>query len=159
MTLKDFIILLEQVAGSQPAVRTVIRNDIYRLNHLPNVRYGVFAWQQEEHRISEDAMVLSFTLVYADRLDLTELAGQPAVQGNELDIQSTAVQVLANVVKILRDGGIHVDDYGVTVFSQRFSDECAGAFARVGFRVPLNEYCGYEIGAFNIDFNNDFDIL
>ena len=159
MTLKDFTRLLEQVAGSQPAIKTVIRRDIYRLNALPNVRYGVFAWQHEEHRIGEDAMTLTFMLVYADRLDLKELAGQPAVAGNELDVQSTAVQVLANIVKTIRDGGIHVDEYGLTCFSQRFSDECAGAFARVSFRVLLNAYCGNDYEAFNIDYNNDFDIL
>lgn len=159
MTLKGFIQVLEKVAGSQPAVHTIIRNDIYRLNALPNVRYGVVAWSQLEHRVSTDSIDFAFLLTYADRLDLTELAGQPAKQGNELDVQSVAVQVLTNIIKTIRDGGVHVDDYTLETFSQRFSDECAGAFSRVTFRIPMAAYCGFEAADFNIDYNNDFDIL
>lgn len=159
MTLKDFITIMEGVAGSQPAVKTVVRNDVYRLNALPSVRYGVFAWQQLTHRVRDDLQDLRFRLFYADRLDLRDGNGLESYGGNEIDVQSVGMNVLGNIIKTLRDGGIGIDDYTVTAFNQRFSDQCAGAYAEVTFTVPLGSYCAYDLADFNIDFNDDFKIL
>lgn len=159
MTLKTFIEQLEAIGGSQPAVHTVVRNDIYRLNALPSVRYGVFAWQQLEHRIDGDILALSFQLIYADRLDLRDGNGLESYGGNEIEIQSVALRVLANVIRAVADTGVGVNDYGIQTFNQRFSDQCAGAFATVTFRVPVDYMCGIDGADYNQDYNNDYDIL
>lgn len=161
MTLKDFIGLLETSAGHQPAVHTIVRNDIYRLNALPSVKYGVFAWHQIQHRVENDLMFLSFRLVYADRLNLSDGNGLAEYGGNEIEIQSVAIRVLANVIRLVRDNGVGIGggDYTIDTFNQRFSDQCAGAFATVTFSIPVDSMCGIDGADFNNDFNNDFDIL
>lgn len=160
MTLKDFIGILETVSGNQPAVHTIVRNDVYRLNALPSVRYGVIAWHQIQHRVEGMQIYFSFRLVYADRLNLQDGNGLAEYGGNEIEIQSVAVRVLCNIIRTIADKGIHVDGYTIDTFNQRFSDQCAGAYATVTFGVPVDGDCGeFGFADYDSDFNNDFDIL
>lgn len=157
MTLQGFVEVMEAVAGSQPAIRTVIRADVYRLNALPSVRYGVFAWQQRMHRVERDRMQLAFHLFYVDRLDLID-GGSPV--GNELDVQSVGIRVLANIIRTVAERtGVSVGGYTVEAFNQRFSDLCAGVYATVTFNVPAEWICGVEGADYNEDYNDDYDII
>ena len=139
MTLRDTIAIIERTAGREPAVASVVRNDVFRLNTLPSVRYGVFAWTQQQHTIpaTGDLLRFTFTLYFVDRL--TE------DKGNELEIQSTAVQVLGNVLRGLAGYGVYQGgDAAIRTFNQRFADECAGAFATVTLEVGADTLCPYN---------------
>lgn len=150
MTLLEVIHALELVAGSQPAVGMVVQNDVFRLNTCPSVRYGVFAWTQGTHQLSDDGNLMryAFTLFYVDRL--TEN------QSNQVEVQSVGVSVLSNIIRVLGDRGVYSEGVTFQTFNQRFLDECAGVFANVTFEVPATAVCADVFGDFNDDFNDDF---
>lgn len=136
MTLLETIRTIENVASQQPAVNMIVRNDIYRLNAVPDARYGVFGWLQNSHRAStsENRITYSFTFFYVDRL--TENAG------NQMEIQSVGIQTLDNIIRTLDDLLLPVEEgYTFQVFNQRFMDECAGVFSNVNIVVPVTEIC------------------
>lgn len=134
MTLRDTIAMIETVAAAQPAVNMVVRQDVYKLNSCPAARYGAFAWTQEQHREAVDdyGPTFTFALFYVDRL--TEDGS------NMIDVQSTAVELLRNVIRTLA-GTLEVTSWTYDTFTQRFADLCAGAFARVTIRVPAGTVC------------------
>ena len=82
MTLSDTIRLIETVAAGQPSVHSIIRNDIFRLNALPDAKYAAFGWTQGQHSTSIDANLYTFrfTFFYIDRL--TE------DMGNQVEVQT-----------------------------------------------------------------------
>lgn len=151
MTLSNTIRFIEKLALMQPAIKTVVPNDIFRLNARPDAEYAVFGWTQGQHSIGmEDSFATyAFTFFYVDRL--TE------DKGNELEIQSVGVQVLDNIIRMLEQAGAHVAQaYTFTTFNQRFVDECAGVYTQVSLQVPLNGVCEEGYFDFNEDFNDDF---
>lgn len=151
MTLTDTIKMIEVAAGSQPPVRSIIRNDIFRLNSLPDAKYGVFGWTQGNHTgdLENSFYTYRFTFFYIDRLT--------ADQGNEVEIQSVGIQVLDNILRLLgENGAIPSGEWQFTTFNQRFLDECAGVFCTVGLEVPVNGLCSDTFFDFNDDFNDDF---
>ena len=152
MTLTDTIRLVELVASSQPPVKSIIRNDIFRLNALPDAKYSVFGWAQMQHSSNLETAFYTyrFTFFYIDRLT--------ADQSNELEIQSVGIQVLDNVLRMLADNGVETEgDWQFTTFNQRFVDECAGVYCSVGLSVPVNGMCSDTFFDFNEDFNEDFN--
>ncbi len=150
MTLFETISRIEQAAAKQPAVNMIVQDDVFKLNNCPDARYGVFAWTQGTHSAEADSdfVTYQFSLYYVDRLrdDLR----------NRLEVQSDAVQVLDNILRELsEEWGLEHWDF--TTFSQRFTDQCAGAFCTVTVSVPRDGICsenfsGYAIGNFNYDF-------
>lgn len=152
MTLSDTIRLIEIVAGNQPTIRSVVRNDIFRLNALPDAKYAVFGWTQGQHATSIDANLYTFrfTFFYIDRLT--------ADQGNQVEIQSVGISTLENILRTLDDKGVFTfGDWQFTTFNQRFSDECAGVFCSVALQVPIDFVCWEGYFDFNDDFNNDYN--
>lgn len=142
MTLLQVIRYIEYYAAGQPAVNTIVRNDLYRLNGMPSVKYGVFAWMQNQHSTEADSdlMRYNFTFFYADRL--TEN------RSNEMEVQSVGMQVLENVLRWLREAGIMPEGtYSYQTFNQRFSDECAGVFVTVSLSVPKGDICSDHYGS------------
>lgn len=138
MTLHDTVLMLEAIAAGQPAVNMIVRNDIYKLNACPDALYGVFAWTQGQHQsgLNTWGIAFRFTLFYADRL--TEDGG------NQLEVQSLGVQLLDNVLRQAAARGLEVLDWTIQTFNEKFSDMCAGAFAQVVIRVPLDTVCEQE---------------
>ena len=147
MNLLQVIRAIETAAAAQPSIATIVRNDIFRLNPAPSVRYGVFAWLQGEHRTSLDSglMTWSFTLFYADRL--REDAA------NEVEVQSVGIETLENILRALEDKGLTAGDYGFQAFNQRFSDECAGVYCSVTLEGQKGGHCQdvYEDIADNVE--------
>ena len=153
MTLTDTIRLIETVASGQPPIKSIVRNDIFRLNALPNAKYGVFGWTQGTHSANADSSfyTYNFTFFYIDRLT--------ANQSNEVEIQSVGIQVLDNILRLLDEqGAVPVGEWQYTTCNQRFVDECAGVFVSVGVEVPVNGLCADIFVDFNDDFNDDFAI-
>lgn len=153
MTLTDTIRAIETIAGNIPSVSSIVRNDIFRLNSLPNAKYAVFGWTQGQHTASVESSLITFnfTFFYIDRLT--------ADKRNELEIQSVGIQVLDNIIRSLEMQTVYADNqYTFTTFNQRFVDECAGVFTNVALTVPVTDLCEETYADFNDDFNEDFAI-
>lgn len=136
MTLLEIIQAIESAAAQQPTVAMIVENDIFRLNSYADVRYGIFAWVQGRHRVDSltpDFIRYSFTLYYVDRLR-NDIA-------NQVEVQSTGIETLQNVLRMLRDEGIEPETYEFQAFNQRFADECAGVFCSVTFLVDAGSEC------------------
>ena len=135
MDLFNTIRTIEGLAAVQPPVASICRNDIYLLNAAKSVKYGVFAWTQGAHRVSADGSTLrlAFYLYYVDRL--TDGGG------NALEVQSVGVEILRNVLAGMEARGIANEGATIRTFTERFADECAGAYAEVTFEVPAAYAC------------------
>lgn len=137
MTLKEFIGMVRAIAEQQPAINSVIDNDVYKLNELKDVEYSVFAWQQRQHREETDFWIYSFQFFYIDRLTQDS--------GNELETQSIGLDILSNIIlTILEVGDGEFELYDTPVyqpFTQRFKDLCAGDYVTVTFRIPKCSIC------------------
>lgn len=151
MTLSETIKVIEEVAKRQPSVNMIVRHDVLRLNSMPNRKYGVFAWLQDEHSgtSANDIMEYRFVFFYVDRL--TE------DRSNETEIQSVGIQTLDNIIRALYDAGICADNWTFRAFTQRFVDECAGVWCEVTFGVPVSLVCPETFGDYSAeDSNIDF---
>jgi hypothetical protein len=135
MTLAQVISTIEAVASQQPHVNTIVRHDVFRINSLPSLKYGVFAWLQNQHngRVASGMMTYSFTFFYVDLL--TEDGG------NRVDVQSAGCEVMRNLLASLDAMDIAVDSYTIQPFNQRFTDECAGVFCNVSVSVLAEGMC------------------
>ena len=69
-----------------------------------------------------------------------------ADQGNRLDVQSTGIETLDNIIRDLAERGIEPGEYSFQTFNQRFLDECAGVYTTVSLTVPAGSLCpeGYD---------------
>lgn len=134
MTLLQFIKILEGVAAKQPAVKMIVQDSVFRLNDNPADKYGAFVWTQGQHSegLDSDFRTFRFSLFYVDRL-LND-------KSNQAEVQSTGVEVLSNVIRTLAEE-FGVNEWSIDTFTQRFTDECAGAWATVSFLVPIGGNC------------------
>lgn len=158
MNLLQTIRTIEKTAAGQPNIGTVVRNDVFRLNASPVVKYGAFAWLQNEHTTSEDSGLITynFTLFYVDRLK--------ADKSNEIEIQSQGIETLENILHTLPGYGLFPGSYSFRTFNQRFSDECAGVFCTVQLETEKDALCAeaFEFleddGEYNLDYNADYKV-
>lgn len=134
MTLYQAIKRMEEVAMQQPAVKSIVENDVYRLNGMPDAKYGVFAFTQGRHTATADSSIryFSFTLFFVDRLTESH--------DNEIAVQSTGHFVLDNICRTLASEW-DMSEWTIQTFTERFLDECAGAYCDVIVGVPV-EYGG-----------------
>lgn len=156
MTLAQLISIIEKVASSQPAVNMIVRNDVFRINSAPSLKYGVFAWTQGQHsgNVVTGFNTYTFSLFYVDRLkeDLS----------NQVEVQSVGCEVIGNILRFLEEYDIEVTSYTMQPFDQRFKDNCAGVFSNVSVSVPATSMCGLgeeANGDFSFDYNKDFLIF
>lgn len=150
--LKRIIYQLVQGAKKEPNLRTFLLHDIYRLNHLPDIKYGALVVETEQGQVtSPDSFFrFNFVIYYVDRLTINK--------DNMLDAQSTGIDVLHNILVGLPEE-VDVITSTYRVFDQKFKDDCAGAYVNVTLQVPINYVCGEDEkfgGDFNLDFNEDF---
>lgn len=142
MTLLDTILALEGAASRQPSIKSIVRGDVFRLNALKDAQYGVFAWSQGQHEYAGDLVNFRFTLYYIDRL--TDGGS------NEFEVQSTGIEVLGGILRDLEMRGITLRGWSIQAFNQRFSDECAGAFATGVLAVGAATLCAETITTNNV---------
>lgn len=140
MTLYDIVQKLKEIALKMPNINYAGEGDIYELNSLPNIEYGVFYITHTAHQQTENTMRYKFYLYYVDRL-LTD-------NSNRLKIQSEGIMALGNIINILNAKYPEVEiAYNInhTTFIQQFADMCAGVFAEVTIIADNNiGVCGYE---------------
>ena len=141
MKLIDVIQGLCTIAKEQPNIRTIITNDVYKLDAMADVKYNVFCVTQNKHRedLDNNFIYFNLNLFYIDRLTDD--------YANEVEIQSTAIEVLHNIIASFNaDYGsdIYNESVEYTVFEQKFTDLCAGAYATLSFAVPISNGDCYE---------------
>lgn len=156
MTLFETIRIINDYAAVEPNINTLLLSgNVFDLNtNNITVKYSAFCCEQMTHQHTEENFLrYGFRLYYIDRL--TEDSK------NKIEIQSTGIQVLENIIHGIRDLDIFtIDDYYVyTPFTNRFEAWCAGVFCELGILVPA-DYC-YEdfseiLGDYNIDYSFDF---
>jgi hypothetical protein len=123
------------------------------------VRYGVFAWLQNEHSTNAETGIITynFTFFYVDRLT--------ARKDNEVAIQSQGIETLENILQALPALGLFPGDYSFRTFNQRFADECAGVFCNVSIEAAKDTLCAEAFafieneGAYNLDYNEDYCVF
>lgn len=140
MTLIDIVNEFLDIAKKQPNINYVGEGDIYDLNKLPNIDYGVFYITQTNHTQSEQMINYNLTLFYVDRIVKDG--------SNKLAIQSNGIITIGNIINLfsLKNPDVEIDyDIEYTTFLHRFSDECSGVFATVRIITDNNVgICGYE---------------
>ncbi|WP_418981688.1 hypothetical protein [Alistipes sp.] len=131
MTLLETIRTLEAVALEQHGVATVIEEELSKLDTLPDARYAVFAYTQGQHTtdVGGDITTYRLTISYIDRL--------AEDKSNRLEIQSTGMEVLRNILYMMGELDFEISSMPVQPFTQGLSDACAGV------------YCEVSIGAAN----------
>lgn len=153
MKLYEIINTLQQIASAQPAVNNVFEGSVYQLNELKDIKYASVVISQEQHTQDRDFITYNFNIFYVDRLT--------ADGSNKLSVQSTALDVLANIVLAMDELGFDFTNIYYNTFTQRFEAECAGAYATVSFLAPA-ELCAdwYDIIVSNIRAEgNGYSIL
>lgn len=140
MTLIDIVNEFLDIAKKQPNINYVNEGDIYDLNKLPNIDYGVFYITQTNHTQSEQMINYNLTLFYVDRIVKDG--------SNKLAIQSNGIVTIGNIINLfsLKNPDVEIDyDIEYTTFLHRFADECSGVFANVKIITDNNVgICGYE---------------
>lgn len=133
MTLLEICDALKNIAITQPNINYTGSGDIYSLNSLPNINYGVFFITQSNHTVSEDTTNYNLTLYFIDRLFQDD--------SNTVAIQSTGIQVLTNIINKFNYSYSDIDieyDLNMTTFLHKFSDKCAGVFCNVSIKSDNN---------------------
>lgn len=140
MNLYEICNALQEIALQKPNINYVGEGDIYNLNTLPNIKYGVFFITQTNHNIGLNTNEYNVTLYYVDRLFQDK--------SNTLEIHSTGLQVLTSIINQFNYeyDDVNVEfDINATTFEHKFSDYCAGVYAQVTITTENNiGICGYE---------------
>ena len=131
MNLVQTIDIIKTFAKAEPNIHAVV--DQFEDLNREGTKYSAFILQQQQHTRTDDFVTYNFYIGYADRL--TEDGG------NEIEVQSTAMQVIDDVVYSIRDTfpAVEIGVGAYNVFTQRFINLCAGAYALMSFNVPMNE--------------------
>lgn len=131
MRLDELFNLLCEIAKGNPNIQTIVMNDIYRINELKEITYSVFCVAQTSHREDDVMRTYGLRLFYVDRL-LED-------SGNELSCQGTGIEVLSNIIKELGEQtGYSISEITYFTWTQRFLDECAGAYCEFNIEVPIS---------------------
>ena len=129
MTLETTINKLLKIAKKQPNINYVGEGDIYKLDHLPNVEYGVFFVTQTSHSLEDDILKVNLNLFYVDRL-LNDGSNTLKIQSNGISILTDIINTFVNSEDAEIDGGITFN-----TFTHRFTADCAGVYATITFNV------------------------
>ena len=140
ITLSKMIDVISAIGSGEKNINTVIQNDIYELDGIPNAKYNVFGITQNSHREDDQFIYYNFYLYYINRVNNDG-------RQNEILNQSTGIQVLRNIIrKTINYLDIEVsEDIVYYPFIQKFADVCSGVYADVTFAVPL-DMCEEDYG-------------
>lgn len=132
---------------------------IYRANALTIKNYPfLFCSPTGTHRVDENWTTYAVSIFYVSRL-LED-------NSNEMDIQSTAIEVLKNIIRKIRnlDGVTDVsEEYSINVFVEyeKFADRCTGAYATVEISVVNDTICAIDdvVNHYFVFYNKDWDVI
>lgn len=140
MTLKNLLIAINDLAIAQDLVQsTASGTSLYSLNPKNIIGYPMlFSTPTGDHRVEDYTTTYEISLYYFDRLLLDN--------ANDIDIYSTAIEQLKNIVKGIGgiDGVLKVEDgYSITNFNdtESFDDRLAGAYTTINIVTDNNYTC------------------
>lgn len=137
MTLYNIIEKLKYIALQQPNIRLAEEGSVYEImNSNPSIKYNAFVISQQNHRKDEQFAYYTFNLFVIDRL-------VDDLESNRTQAQSMAIETLTNIIYTL-ENVYDVDienNMNFTTFTQKFADECAGAYLQITFQVEKELYC------------------
>lgn len=135
MTLYQIVNTLKNIALTQPNIRTAMDGDVFdAMNANPSVKYGVFHVTQTTHTEDDQFDNYGLNLFVMDRLEDDD--------ANRLQIQSTAKQQLSNIINTFCETfDAEHETINYQMFTQRFKDLTAGAWATVTFQVLKDYSC------------------
>lgn len=137
MTLYNIIDILKKIGLQQPNIRTAEEGSVYDImNANPSVKYNAFVISQQNHRKSEQFAYYTFNLFVVDRL-------VDDLESNRTQAQSSAIETLSNIIYTLENVyDVEIEsNMNFTTFTQKFKDECAGAYLQVTFICEKEIYC------------------
>lgn len=141
MTLKELVTAIGKLAMRQKLVNFYAAGtSLYQLNPLSVDSYPVlFLAPTGNHQVNENLTTYEITLTYADRL-LED-------SSNDIDIYSSSIENLKNIVNGIRDiiGVVDVQfSYTIRNFAdtEKMNDRLAGSYATI--RVVVDAYPCYE---------------
>ena len=129
MTLLQVINTIQKISSVQPNIHSFV-GEFLDLNDV-TAKYSAIILQQRTHRRNNDFMIYSFYLGYADRLNEDK--------SNEVEVQSTAIQVIDDIVYKLENLNFDCTVGVYNTFTQRFLAEAAGGYVELDIVVPMGE--------------------
>lgn len=136
MTLLEIINALNDISIKQPNIYEYIKSgNVYDLNSDRNAKFGVFCCTQGTHtsNVVEGYTTYNLFIYYIDRLKSDD--------SNKLEIQSVGIETLKNIVRVLSNKyDIEVSEINFEVFTERFSELCAGAYGTLSI-ISYEDNC------------------
>jgi len=134
MNLKNVIDGLNSIAMEQPEINQYIESgNIYDLNSDRDARFSIFCVTQGTHSYDFENGLNNFNLIlyYVDRLK--------SDQSNKIEIQSTGIEVLKNILRTFSHNfDVEFSSVDFEVFTQSFSEMCAGCYSTISIQVNDN---------------------
>ena len=120
------------IALSQPEVNAYGEGSVYDLLNSGGKieKYAAVVTTFQSASIVDDNYTATVNLFYIDRLTKFD-------DNNRLQIQDTAVQTLHNILLQLAEE-YDVENESYTLFTQKFADNCAGAYATLKITLPVS---------------------
>lgn len=121
-----------EIAKSQPEVNAYGEGSVYELLNSGGKieKYAAVISTFQSASIVDDYYTATVNLFYIDRLTKFD-------DNNRLTIQDTAVQTLHNIFLQLAEE-YDVENENYTLFTQKFADNCAGAYATIKITLPIS---------------------
>ena len=143
MSLKSVIDIITAVSKMQPTVKYVAEGNIYRLMDAnPSLKYASIIVTQGQHSETDMFRRYNFTIFYVDRL-------VDNMESNRVDCQSTGIEVLSNVIRYLENNyDWEIAEKQYTTYTEKFADECAGAYVNLVIEVPIVWLCEDDDGGY-----------
>lgn len=121
-----------EIALSQPEVNAYGEGSVYDLLNSGGKieKYAAVVTTFQSASIVNDNYTATVNLFYIDRLTKFD-------DNNRLQVQDTAVQTLHNILLQLAEE-YDVENESYTLFTQKFADNCAGAYATLKITLPIS---------------------
>lgn len=120
------------IALSQPEVNAYGEGSVYDLLNSGGKieKYAAVVTTFQSASIVDDNYTATINLFYIDRLTKFD-------DNNRLQVQDAAVQTLHNILLQLAEE-YDVENESYTLFTQKFADNCAGAYATLKITLPIS---------------------
>ena len=136
MTYQEIVTAFNNISLTQPNVNQYIKSgNIYDLSSDRNAKFSVFCVTPGTHttNLREGYTTYNLFLYFVDRLKSDE--------SNKLVVQSTALETLKNIIRVfVSTYDVECDTVDFEVFTERFSEVCAGAYATISI-TSYEENC------------------
>ena len=121
-----------EIALSQPEVNAYGEGSVYDLLNSGGKieKYAAVVTTFQSASIVDDNYTATVNLFYIDRLTKFD-------DNNRLQVQDTAVQTLHNILLQLAEE-YDVENENYPLFTQKFADNCAGAYATLKITLPIS---------------------